>query len=249
MSYGSDHEGLSAAGNHASCHTCASRCGSAWASLSHEALRILNGAKEARPYAAGQVVFHEATRLGGVYCVQAGTVALRKEDACGNAIIVTLAGAGALLGHAEFFCGSPAWTTACAVTPCRICYVGGETVQHLTEHCPEALLCVLRDVGGGLASAEGELLRQAVMPVRARVAALLLTLRERHGTVDGAGRLVISLPVNRTDLAALLRARRETVSRALRQLDDAGVVAFRGRHAIVPDLDALMDEVKDYTGL
>lgn len=232
-----------------SCQSCPAWPGSAWSSLPRDGLRILACGKESRPVGAGQVIFREGGRTGGVTCVQSGIIALRKEDAGGNGIIVSLAGEGSLLGQAEHFCGTPAWTTAEALSPCRICFIDGATVHRVVSEHREVLVDMLRQVGGQLASAEGELLRQAVMPVRARVAALLLALRDRHGVVDAGGRVVISLPVNRMDLAALLRARRETVSRAMRALDVDGVVEFQGRSAIVPDLDALMDEVKEFTGM
>lgn len=249
MGHEAEHVGAESNARTRSCHGCRARASSAWASLPEDVLHILSDGKEVRLYGPGQVVFHEDTRPLGLFCVQSGTVALRKEDASGNGIIVALAGPGCLLGHAEYFCGTPAWTTACALCESRACFINGDTMDRVTEQSRDVLIDVLRRVGGELECAEGELLRQAVMPVRARVAALLLSLRDHHGSVDSDGRLVITLPVSRADLAALLRARRETVSRALHQLASDGVVTVRGRAAIVPDLDVLMDEIKEFTGM
>ena len=57
------------------------------------------------------------------------------------------------------------------------------------------------------------------------------------------GVLTLQLPLSRKDVAAVLGARRESIARAIRALEDDGVATFRGRAVRVPDLDTLLDEI------
>jgi hypothetical protein len=47
----------------------------------------------------------------------------------------------------------------------------------------------------------------------------------------------------------MLGARPESLSRAIRELSDAGVAVFEGRDVMIPDLDALIDEVEQAGGV
>jgi CRP/FNR family transcriptional regulator len=69
-------------------------------------------------------------------------------------------------------------------------------------------------------------------------------LKERFGTAGDDGSIVMELPLARQDIAALLGARPETVTRTLHALEVDGVARFSGRTAVIPDLDLLLDEVE-----
>ena len=47
-----------------------------------------------------------------------------------------------------------------------------------------------------------------------------------------------------TLIACLVGVRPESLSRGIRQLEAAGVAHFRGKRVVVPDLDALLDEIE-----
>ena len=82
------------------------------------------------------------------------------------------------------------------------------------------------------------------LQVRARLAALLLALRDRHGSVDELGNLLIKLPLSRRDMASAIGTRPESLSRAIRALENDKVASFRGKNVLVQDLDDLLDEVE-----
>ena len=45
-------------------------------------------------------------------------------------------------------------------------------------------------------------------------------------------------------MAAMISTRPETIARAVRGLEDAGVARFKGRIVEVPDLDTLLDQLE-----
>ena len=99
---------------------------------------------------------------------------------------------------------------------------------------------VLKD----LEDAEDKLMKGMTLSVRARFAHLLLVLKDRHTkAVKDNKSLVLELPLARKDLAAMIGIRPETLSRAIRQLEEDGVAEFSGRTVRVADISCLINEL------
>jgi CRP-like cAMP-binding protein len=94
------------------------------------------------------------------------------------------------------------------------------------------------------ASAEDSLLQHSTLPIRTRLAHLLLTLKHRYGFVDEDGTTIIRQPMQRQDMAALLGTRPETLARAFQSMRQDGILKSSGRNVIIPDLDGLLDEIR-----
>jgi len=228
----------------ASCFTCQNRDRSAWCTLTDDEMKVLSGHKVGNTYAPGQVIFYEGNTCLGIHCIEDGSVALRKGDASGEAVVVGLRGSGDTLGYLAYFSGRGYSSTAVALTQSRICFIDRAVVRSLLQRNPSLGLGFLKKMAGQVADAERDHVRAMTLPLRARVAHLLLVLKDRSASVDDSGAIVIDLPLPRRDLAAMVGARPESLSRVLRDLEDAGVARFAPRQAVVPDLDALLDEVE-----
>ena len=227
-----------------SCFTCQSRDRSDWCTLTDDEMKVLSGHKVGNIYAAGQVIFYEGNACLGIHCIEDGSVALKKADAAGDPVVVGLRGAGDTLGYLAYFSGRGYSSTAVALTDSRICFIDRAVVRTLLHRNPSLGLGFLKKMAGQVAEAERDRLRSMSLPLRARVAHLLLVLKDRSASVDASGSIVIELPLPRRDLAAMVGARPESLSRVLRDLEDAGVARFAPREAVIPDLDALLDEVE-----
>lgn len=228
----------------ASCFTCQNRDRSAWCTLTDDEMKVLSGHKVGNTYAPGQVIFYEGNTCLGIHCIEDGSVALRKGDASGEAVVVGLRGSGDTLGYLAYFSGRGYSSTAVALTQSRICFIDRAVVRSLLQRNPSLGLGFLKKMAGQVADAERDHVRAMTLPLRARVAHLLLVLKDRSASVDDSGAIVIDLPLPRRDLAAMVGARPESLSRVLRDLEEEGVARFAPRQAVVPDLDALLDEVE-----
>lgn len=226
------------------CASCPSRARSVWCSLENAALASLDAGKTSNVYQSGQTLFYQGNPSLGLFCVESGTVAVRKTDAAGNSIIVRLAHAGDTLGYRAFFAGEALQASADALEPSRVCFVDKTEVRRLLDQNPGLGHVFLKNLARDVSHAYDAQLHAATLPVKARLGHLLLVLKDRFGHVDDEGELVIHLPLSRQDMAAMIGTRPETIARAVRSLEDEDIARFEGRICRVPDLDALLDIVR-----
>lgn len=231
-----------------SCLACEGRATTEWCDLPDDELRLISQSKVTNLYRPGQVIFYQGQPCLGLHCIESGTVALRKTDAAGGSVIARLFHDGQTLGYLAYFAGRPYTGTAEAVTPCRICFIDKAVVRALLSRHPSVAQRFLGRIADNLSEAEDNRLSVSTLPLRARLAELLLSVRDRFGTAASDGTISLTLPLARRDIAAMLGARPETLSRAIRELTDAGIAVFEGREVRIPDLDALIDEVEQAGG-
>lgn len=229
---------------HASCFSCPVREGTEWCDLPDEDLRLLNQSRVTNVYEPGQIVFYQGNPCLGIHCLESGLVALRNTDAQGNSVIARLFHEGQTMGYLAYFAGRGYTGTAEALTRSQVCFVDRAVVRSLIEKHPTIGHRFLGRIADNLKDAEEKRLQSLTLPLRAQVAHLLLTLKDRFAVAADDGSLTLDLPMSRRDVAAMLGARPESLSRALKQLEESGAARFDGRTVVIPDLDALIDEVE-----
>lgn len=226
------------------CFACQGRDRSDWCALDGPDLRLLSQVKVCNSYAPGQTIFYQGNPCLGLYCIESGTVAIRKTDSSGNSVIVRLAHGGDTLGYRSFFANEPYQGSADALVATRVCFIDRTAVRQLLERNPAVGFAFLKHMARDLEESEEAKLHAAALPVRARLAHLLLVLKDRFGETRADGSLHIELPLSRQDMAAMIGTRPETIARAVRSFEDAGIARFHGRGVQIPDLDALLDELE-----
>lgn len=230
------------------CFACQARDRSEWCVLGDDDLKILNHHKVCNVYEPGQVVFYEGNPSLGLHCVESGAIALKKSDGNGAAVVVRILGPGDTLGYTSYFSNRPHTATAEALDRSMVCFVERAAVRALLQNNPSLGIQFLGRVASRLADSEDEKVRALTLPLRARLAHLLLVFKDRSASVEDDGTLTIDLPLSRRDIASMVGARPESLSRVLRDLENDGVATFGRRKAIVPDLDLLIDEVERVHG-
>ncbi len=229
------------------CQTCECRKRTEWCALSEYETLELDAAKVINHYRSGQTIFFQGNPCMGLYAVAEGTVALRRTDSHGRSVIVRLVEAGQTLGYRAFFSSTSFYAASAeAVTDSLVCFISREKVAGLLKGNNKVVLNFLRRLADDLDGAEDFRLKFLKLPVRGRLAQVLLLLKHHHGRVLENGDLVIDLPMSRQDLADMIDSRAETLSRAVTALQKEGAAVFEGRRVLVHDLDSLFDEVESY---
>lgn len=227
---------------HANCFGCQARDRAEWCVLVDDEVADLNRAKICNVYEPGQVIFYEDNPCMGIHCIESGTVALRKHAGGGGEMITRLFHEGDTIGYLAYFAERGYTGTAVALTRCRVCFIERTSVRKLIEGNPAVGLQFLQRTAENLRESEESRLQAATLPLRVRLAHLLLVFKDRFGSVEDDGSIRVDLPLSRQDMAAMLGARPESLSRTIRLLEEAGAARFDKRQVLLPDLDLLLDE-------
>lgn len=92
-----------------------------------------------------------------------------------------------------------------------------------------------RDLG----ESEEKIFKMAVMNVDTRFVHLLVLLNDKWGSNLDDGSVDIRLPITRDDVASMIGAHPDSVTRAIRQLESKGLVEVAGRSFRIKEFDHL----------
>jgi CRP/FNR family transcriptional regulator len=216
--------------------------GTEWRVLGPEELVELCKKAHCRDYEPGETIFREGEACRGVYFISHGLVAVRKEDAEGEAVLLRLASAGDTLGYRPFYAGGPHRASTEVLRNSGICFFDAETMRDLLHDNPELGVGFLRRASLELGQAEQRFYETVRLDLRVRLAHMLLIFKERYGRQEADGRIVVDLPISRQNMAAMIGVRAESLSRAIRHMTDNGLINVSGQRAWIVDLDRLVAE-------
>ncbi len=215
----------------ANCLECPLRQRNEWRVLAGEEVKLLAQARKSRRYRAGESIFTAGEPSYGIYCIVAGAAAMRQVDPEGNTVLLRISYPGDTLGYE-------------ALGPSRICFIDQQVVKTLMERNTALGLQFLRRINNDLDDAHNKLVQNATLSNRSKFVHLLLNLMDRHGRAAPDGSQVINLPISRRDMASMIGARHETLSRIIGRLEEDGVAKFSGRTVCVNRPHSLMEEIR-----
>jgi CRP/FNR family cyclic AMP-dependent transcriptional regulator len=205
-----------------------------FAALRPAQLSALVEGSRLKRHKAGAVVVEEGEPGHSLYVILAGRVGMRKLDDAGEFVYFAEQGPGGYFGEMSLFDGKPRSADVVAM----------EDSEFLIIERSEFVRCVETNVGIALKiiATLSERLREASRrmserhPVRQRLAAFLLREAERQGRRTEKEGVRFRLSLTRQQIAEQIHTRRETVSRELSALQDAGAMRFQGRDVVVDPL-------------
>jgi len=226
------------------CGRCGAHKRSEWCVLDRPELACLSRKTRRRHYLPGETLFAQGEACTGLFCIESGLVGTRRMDADGNSVLLQLTHAGETLGYGALFTDETHALSAEALKPSTICFIEGAAIRTLLDGNPRLCQRFMRHAARDLNEAQDRILRLATHTVRARFARFLLDLSD-SGKTESGDTLSLELPVSRQDLAAMLGTRPETMSRAIRHLERAGIAHFQDRRVHVPAVHRLRDQAEN----
>jgi CRP-like cAMP-binding protein len=194
-----------------------------------------------RTFGKGMIIFHRDSPGQTLYIIESGLVRIFSLSETGQEITVNLYGPGEVFGEIAVLDGQPRSAGA-------ICME--RTVTH-TLHRGVFLPCMARS--RALSQTVIDLLnarlryttihaeRLAFLDVYGRVAAKLLELGERFGTVGGGS--VVGLRMTQGELATWVVSSRESVNKVLSNFRDQGLIAVDGQEITILDRRGLEERI------
>ena len=166
----------------------------------------------------GDVLYQQGEQAHALYSVRRGVIKLSLGSADGDLRIVRLIGPGGVLGM-EALLEDVYQHEAEALTDLDVCRLPMATIQQLALEQPILCKNLMKQWRKQLGQADDHLLRLSMGPIHDRVCAMLQELAR----LSDKGGVEFQLPSN-SDMAALVAARVETVSRVMADLKREGML-------------------------
>jgi len=166
------------------------------------------------------VVLRAGDHTDNVYFVLSGAFKVLVSDEEGREVILSMMGPGDLFGEMGVIDDHPRSATVQAAQPSELVVIAKADFHRCLADSFDVSLSIMRSLVHRLRAADRQIESLALLDVYGRVARLLLDKAER--TADG--RLVVLQKVSRQDIAKMIGASREMVSRVMKDLQQRGLV-------------------------
>jgi CRP/FNR family transcriptional regulator, cyclic AMP receptor protein len=173
-----------------------------------------------------------------VFIVVDGWVKAVSVTRDGQELVLALRGQGDIVGEIAGETTGYRTATVKAVDPVRALIVGYDRFSAFLDVNPGAAHAYRRVMVQRWSDASAMLGRHPVTSGAQRLAAVLLDVARRHGTVTG-GRIDVAMPLTQAELASLAGTSRATVARALSNWRDRGFVRTGQKHITINDPQSL----------
>ncbi|MFC0388330.1 Crp/Fnr family transcriptional regulator [Muricoccus vinaceus] len=204
------------------------------------ALEPLAAVARWRGYSAGQAVLEAGDPTREVSLIAEGELRVVMRSAGGHEMILAELRAGSMFGEIAAIDGGQRSASIVALTRARVCSIAAGPFMAFALSTPEASHHLMRSLTALVREKDMRLMELAVLPVRARLAALLLRLSRPRG---GSGQIV-SPPPPHHELASRIGTRREVVSRTLGAMQREGLIELTRGGFVLPRPEALEAEVE-----
>lgn len=168
----------------------------------------------------GSAVLHAGDRTDFVYFILSGVLKVLVSDEEGREVILSNLGPGEFFGEMGVLDDNPRSATVVANTPCELIVISKADFKRCLAENFDVSLYIMRSLVKRLRSADRKIESLALMDVFGRVARLLLEMAEE----DKDGQLVVRRKVSRQDIAKMIGASREMVSRVMKDLQQQGLI-------------------------
>lgn len=165
-------------------------------------------------------VVDAGARIEHIHLILAGRVKVESSNAKGRSVILYLLGQGELFGETEVIDDQPATVTVTTVEPCDLVVIGKEDFRLCMAENFDVFRFIMVNLVRRMRQADSKIASLAGLDVHERVASLLHDLSE-----DREGRRVVSRRISRADIARMIGASREMVSRVMRDLQMRGEIS------------------------
>ena len=210
-----------------------------FASFGGSARRRLAERSSMRSYGAGHVLFVAGEACKGLYVVESGRVRIFRTSPAGREQVLHTEGPGRTVAELPLFDGGVYPASAITDVESRLAFVPRAEFEALYRANADVADAIIRDLGKRLRHLVQVTETLAFRDVAARLASFLAQFADQHGTSTPNGTEIV-LDRTREELSQELGTARESVSRALKQLTEKGLIEPLGRtHMRIPDVSRL----------
>ncbi|TVO52270.1 Crp/Fnr family transcriptional regulator [Denitromonas halophila] len=167
----------------------------------------------------GQAVVRAGDPPDYVYFVLTGSLKVLVSDEDGREVILTILGQGELFGEMGIFEEQPRSASVVAVMPSDLVMISKHDFKQLMRDDFDIAWRIMSNLADRLRNADRKIESLALMDVYGRVAHLLLEMGEEQD-----GEMVVVRKISKQDIAKMIGASREMVSRVMKDLGLQGLI-------------------------
>lgn len=179
----------------------------------------VSGAIVKRRYRRGEVIVEQGAKSNALYIMLTGRARVMTADARGREVIMAMLHPGDYIGEMSLIDNEPHSATVRAEVQTDVLMLGRSEFARCLPENASMSYAIMRGLVQRLRSANRQIESLALLDVYGRVARTLLEMSEADGD-----RRVIRSKISRQDLAKIVGASREMVSRVMKDLEERGFV-------------------------
>ena len=201
-----------------------------FSSFPDEQLRTLTAVVTRKSVPRTSTVMAAGDETDSLYIVLSGRLKVLMSDAEGKEVILSILGPGEFFGEMGLIDDSPRSASVVSMEPCELLSISKRDFKKCLAESFDMATAVMRGLVRRLRDADRKIGSLALLDVYGRVARLLLDMAE---TVDGEKIVTKRLP--KQDIAKMIGASREMVSRVMKDLQMGGYIEMRGSQIVLRD--------------
>ena len=199
-------------------------------SFPEDQLRALATMVMRRSAPRGSAVMLAGDATDSLYIVISGRLKVMMGEADGKEVILGIIGPGEIFGEMGLIDDSPRSASVIAIEPCELLAVTKRAFKKCLVENTEVAMTVLRVVVRRLREADRKIGSLAMLDVYGRVARLLLDMSENVN-----GQKVVTKRLTKQDIARMVGASREMVTRVMKDLEMSGYFEVQGSTIVLRD--------------
>jgi CRP/FNR family transcriptional regulator len=193
-----------------------------------------------KEYQPDTAVFFKCDPSDSLYMILKGSVKVANTSEGGVEKILDVLGAGEIFGELAMLDGHPRSATVTTCEPTEMAAISREDFRKFVVNRPEILWKLMESLCERIRKTSSNILEMSSKEVPYRLLATLSRLVEKHGQTAADGSCLINMKVGAQDLAAMVGASRDVVSRLLRKYEADGLIEVgKNKKLIVPHPEAL----------
>ena len=201
-----------------------------FSSVPEDQLRMLTAVILRKSIPRSTTVMAGGDPTDSLYIVLSGRLKVMMSDAEGKEVILSILSPGEFFGEMGLIDDEPRSATVVTIEPCELLSIAKRDFKKCMAENFEMSQAVMRGLVRRLREADRKIGSLALLDVYGRVARLLLDMSENVN-----GEKIVTKRLPKQDIAKMIGASREMVSRVMKDLQTGGYIEMRGSTIVLRD--------------
>jgi CRP/FNR family cyclic AMP-dependent transcriptional regulator len=205
-----------------------------FSSFTDQQLAMLLPAVQHRRFPRNSFIIRAGEETDALYIILAGRAKVLIPDDDGNEVILSVIGPNEFFGEMGLLDDQPRSASVETTEPCEMLRISRGAFLNCLKDNFDAALIIIRNLVKRLREADRKIESLALIDVYGRVARLLMEMAKQEN-----GQWIIEKAPPKQEIARMIGASREMVSRVVKDLHDKGVIRAEKRRIHVLDRESM----------